>query len=252
MTSWHGFALQSAWPWKVLLALTFPFWAPRAKAIWPLAGGWQQSYGRRHALGIKPPRLLQSADSRIGDKIFLRDADVHDRVRSVACHELTHAFTADLRLPAWFKEGVAMVAVDRFFDRPTVKRETLETLGRTTDQLARGATGSCASVIPTYFVPLCARLLAGPLLRRNAAGFRGGTAVAPVHAKPSGGAYRRILRQVSRGILGRHQSGVDRLFPGKSRSCFRGNVDCGHSAISRELLDRAWLLAGKGAASLVR
>ena len=135
MTSWHGFVFQSApWPWKVLLGLTFPFWAPRAKSIWPLAGGWQQSYGRRHALGIKPPRLLQSADSRIGDKIFLRDADVHDRVRSVACHELTHAFTAELHLPAWFKEGLAMIAVDRFFDRPTVKRETLETLGRTTDQ----------------------------------------------------------------------------------------------------------------------
>ena len=134
MTSWYGFVFQSApWPWKILLSLTFPFWALRAKAMWPLAGGWQQSYGRRHALGLKPPRLVQSGDSSIGDKIFLRDLDVHDRVRSVACHELTHAFTADLRLPAWLKEGVAMVAVDRFFDRPTVKRETVETLGRMTD-----------------------------------------------------------------------------------------------------------------------
>jgi hypothetical protein len=134
MTSWQGFAFQSApWPWKVMLSLTFPFWAPRAKAIWPVAGGWQQSYGRRHALGIKPPRLLQSGDSSIGDKIFLRDTDVQDRVRSVACHELTHAFTAELRLPAWLKEGAAMVAVDRFFGRPTVKPETLGMLGRMTD-----------------------------------------------------------------------------------------------------------------------
>jgi hypothetical protein len=36
-------------------------------------------------------------------------------------------------LPAWLKEGVAMVAVDRFFDRPTVKRETLEMLGPMTE-----------------------------------------------------------------------------------------------------------------------
>ena len=135
MTSWHGFVCQSApWPWKVLLSLTFPFWAPRARALWPTAGGWQQSYGRRQAVGIKPPRLIQAADSRIGDKIFLRDTDVNDRVRGVACHELTHAFTAGLRLPAWLKEGVAMVAVDRFFDRPTVKRETLGMLGQLTER----------------------------------------------------------------------------------------------------------------------
>ena len=135
MTSWHGFVCQSApWPWKVLLSLTFPFWAPRAKAVWPIAGGWQQSYGRRQAVGIKPPRLIQAADSKIGDKIFLRDGDVNDRVRAVACHELTHAFTAGLHLPAWFKEGVAMVAVDRFFGRPTVKRETLGMLGQLTER----------------------------------------------------------------------------------------------------------------------
>ena len=43
MTSWFGFVFRSApWLWKVLLAVTMPLWAFRAKKTWPLAGGWEQ------------------------------------------------------------------------------------------------------------------------------------------------------------------------------------------------------------------
>jgi len=59
MTSWLGFMFRSApGPWKALLAVTLPLWAFRARKIWPLAGGWEQRYGKRRAVGVKPPRLL--------------------------------------------------------------------------------------------------------------------------------------------------------------------------------------------------
>jgi hypothetical protein len=116
------------------LVLLLIFLYPPFMSIDPQSEGRVHAALGHHAIWDPPPRLVQSGDSSIGDKIFLRDLDVHDRVRSLACHELTHAFTAELRLPAWLKEGVAMVAVDRFFDRPTVKRETLETLERMADR----------------------------------------------------------------------------------------------------------------------
>jgi hypothetical protein len=72
MTSWSSFMFRSApWPWKALLVLTLPFWMPRARAMWPIAGGWEQTFGRRRVLGIKPPRLIRLADSSIGDQIMI-------------------------------------------------------------------------------------------------------------------------------------------------------------------------------------
>jgi hypothetical protein len=129
MTSWLDFAFRSApWPWKVLLALTLPLWAFRIRKLWPLAGGWAQSYGRRRAVGVKPPRLLQLADRRMGERIFIEEGTLDEKVQRITCHELTHAFTSHLRLPPWLQEGLAMVMVDRCFERPTVRPETLALL----------------------------------------------------------------------------------------------------------------------------
>ncbi len=135
MTSWLGFVFQSApWPWRLLLAATMPLWAMRAQQTWALAGGWEQRYGQRRAIGIKPARLLQLADKRLGDRIFVKEANIDEKIQSITCHELTHAFTSHLRLPAWLKEGLAMVMVDRFFEKPTVQYETLAVLERSSAQ----------------------------------------------------------------------------------------------------------------------
>jgi hypothetical protein len=131
MTSWLGFAFHSApWPWKVLLAVTLPLWAFRAWRIWPIAGGWEQRFGRRRAVGVKPPRLLKRADRRIGDRLFLERENLDGRVQSITCHELTHAFTSHLDLPTWLREGLAMLTVDKFFQESTVRDETLEMVER--------------------------------------------------------------------------------------------------------------------------
>jgi hypothetical protein len=129
MTSWLGFMFRSApWPWRLLLGVTLPLWALRAWRIWPIAGGWEQRFGRRRAVGVKPPRLLQRADRRIGERFFVERDNVDEKVQSITCHELTHAFTSHLDLPTWLREGLAMVTVDKFFQEPTVRDDTLEML----------------------------------------------------------------------------------------------------------------------------
>ncbi|MDY0020657.1 MAG: hypothetical protein RBT47_11725, partial [Anaerolineae bacterium] len=91
MTSWLDFAFRSApWLWKMLLALTLPLWAFRIRKLWPLAGGWAQSYGRRRTVGVKPPRLLQLADRRMGERIFIEEGTLDEKVQRITCHELTH------------------------------------------------------------------------------------------------------------------------------------------------------------------
>jgi hypothetical protein len=127
MTSWLQFLRASApWGWRVLLALTFPLWAFRIRRLWRYAGGWAQRFGKRQGVGVKPPRLMEMADRSIGQLIYMPEDDMGQKVRHVTCHELTHACTAHLRLPSWLNEGLAMLTVDRFFGRPTIRRETLE------------------------------------------------------------------------------------------------------------------------------
>lgn len=129
MTSWVRFLFHSApWGWKLLLGLTLPLWSIRVRRVWEVAGGWVQRYGKRIAIGIKPPRLLSRADTSIGSRIFHQEDDIEMKVQSITCHEVVHAATGHLKLPAWLNEGIAMVTVDRFVGHPTVKRETLAML----------------------------------------------------------------------------------------------------------------------------
>jgi hypothetical protein len=129
MRSLLHFVFHSApWSWRILLGVTFPLWYPRQRRIWPYAGGYEQRYGRRLAVGVKPPRLMQEADGSVGARVFSETTDIDVKVERTTCHELAHAFVGHLNLPAWLKEGHAMVTVDRYMGKPTVKHETLETL----------------------------------------------------------------------------------------------------------------------------
>jgi hypothetical protein len=133
MTSWRGFLLHAApWPWRIAMTITLPIWGPRAQALWAVAGGFHQAFGRRRAIGVKPPRLLAEADRTIGQRIFVRPEprDLEREVRQVTCHELTHACTAHLKPPMWLNEGLAMITVDRFNGAPTVREDSLEILSR--------------------------------------------------------------------------------------------------------------------------
>jgi hypothetical protein len=114
----------------VLLSATFPLWYFRQRRIWPYAGGYEQRYGRRVAVGVKPPRLMQQANESVGVQIFVETKENDEKVERTTCHELAHAFVGHLNLPAWLKEGHAMVTADRYMGRPTVRPDTLEALAR--------------------------------------------------------------------------------------------------------------------------
>ena len=129
MTSWLGFFFQSApWGWRILLAITFPLWCFRAQRTWPYSGAWTQRYGRKIAIGIKPPRLLEKSDKSIGKLLFVEEKDTKTKVQHLTCHELTHACSANLRLPAWLNEGLAAVTVDRYLEKRTIRMDTFELL----------------------------------------------------------------------------------------------------------------------------
>jgi hypothetical protein len=126
MTSWLKFVFQAApWSWRILLGATLPVWGFRARRTWPISAAWTLRYGRRVAIGVKPPRLLAQSDKSCGVRVFVEEKDMPTNVRRVVCHELTHACAAQLQLPAWLNEGIATVTVDRLAGKRTILAETL-------------------------------------------------------------------------------------------------------------------------------
>lgn len=109
---------------RAVVALTKPFWKKRAERAFGIAGGWMLPWPGRMAVGVKPPHLLAAARSEVGRRLFVPVPDLVEKARHVTCHELTHAFTAHLRLPAWINEGLAMRAVDHVAGYATVRADT--------------------------------------------------------------------------------------------------------------------------------
>jgi len=129
MTSWEWYLWHSSPPlWKVLLAITLPINYFRIRKMWPLAGGWEQQYGTRHTMGVKTPELMEQADRSHGLKLFEVEDNVTQKVEYVTCHELTHAFVSDFKLPNWLKEGLSMLAVDYYAGSNTVREDTMQSL----------------------------------------------------------------------------------------------------------------------------
>jgi hypothetical protein len=79
---------------------------------------------------VKPPRIIEQSDRSLGKRIFVQEDDMRVKVEHITCHELVHACSGHLRLPAWLNEGLAMVAVDRYLGTPTVQHETAASLAR--------------------------------------------------------------------------------------------------------------------------
>lgn len=131
MTSWPGFLFRAApWYWRPWLLLFFPLWAGRVARMWRIAGGWTQRFGKRSAVGVKPPRLLREADRSLGERLFLAEPDMDRKVSQIAVHETVHACSLHLRLPAWLNEGLAMAAVDGAAGKTTVRGDSLSLLAQ--------------------------------------------------------------------------------------------------------------------------
>lgn len=113
---------------QIILGLTFPVWYSEFKKRWNYSGGWSQKYGERQVVGIKSPRLFAEIPDAIGESIFIQEDDLDQKVLSIVCHELTHAYSSHLRLPNWMHEGLAMVSADRCLGKPNVLPDTLQLL----------------------------------------------------------------------------------------------------------------------------
>ena len=126
MTGWLSFVFQATpWFWRIPLVLTLPLWRFRARKMWGYAAAWTQWYGKNVAIGVKPPRLLEQSDRSIGQRMFVEEKDINVKIQGVTCHELVHASLAHLRLPMWLNEGTALLTVDRFLGRQTIRPDTL-------------------------------------------------------------------------------------------------------------------------------
>ncbi len=131
MTGWWSYILAAAPPaWIIYLILTYPLWAWRVRRTWKFVGGWQNRYGSRFVLGVKPPRLLAVADRSMGRRVYVDVPDLSEKMRHMIYHEVTHACAAHLRLPAWLNEGLAMLTVDGIVGWRTVQPGTVEMLNR--------------------------------------------------------------------------------------------------------------------------
>lgn len=133
MTSWWQFLFHSApWYMKPYLITTYPFLALRVRSIWRYAGGWAIRYGHRQVVGIKPTRLLNIPDRHLGAGLLIEDRSEDERIQTVTCHELVHAFTFHLKLPAWLREGLATLAMEHYLGRRIVSQESVATLSNLT------------------------------------------------------------------------------------------------------------------------
>lgn len=126
LSDWRRFILESAPRGRRWIArLTMPIWGPRAAQQFAAVGGWAIPWRGAPSVGVKGPGGLR-ATSELGAELFEPVADLEEKLEHVACHELTHAFTAHLRLPGWINEGVAMRAVDHLAGGSTVRMESKE------------------------------------------------------------------------------------------------------------------------------
>jgi hypothetical protein len=136
LTSWPRCVFQGAPPkYQFMLALTLPIWYSEFKQRWKYAGGWAQRYGDRQVVGIKTLHLIEHASESMGESIFIKQDSLEENVLSITCHELTHAYTSHLSLPIWLHEGLAMVTVDHCLQKETVKRDTLDILHTTSEEV---------------------------------------------------------------------------------------------------------------------
>ncbi len=126
MTSPTGFFFRSA-PcyWKIILAVTVPLWYWRVRRTWPYSAAWTQRFGKRVVIGIKPNRLWEQSDRSIGQRIFVKEIDNNANIQHVTCHELVHACSVHLKLPAWLNEGIAVITTEWFKGESVVMPETL-------------------------------------------------------------------------------------------------------------------------------
>lgn len=129
VNSWFYYMFHSA-PWhaRIPSILSFPFWYLQTRRICKLYGGLTQSRKGNPVIGIKPLKSIANTDTSVGNLIYVKAPTMNDKLEHILCHEMTHAFSSHLDLPLWLNEGIAMISVDIYFRKQTVREDTLNYL----------------------------------------------------------------------------------------------------------------------------
>ncbi len=94
--------------------------------LWTRSAGWFQRYGKVCFIAIKP--LSEFQKMNLANNQLYTPMTYHEKFSNTLFHELTHAFTAHLKLPLWLNEGVALLSAEKALGYGMVKEETLEYL----------------------------------------------------------------------------------------------------------------------------
>ena len=113
---------------RIPAAISFPVWHMQTNRVRRLCGGLTQPRKGHPSIGIKSIQTIARTDTSVGNLIYIKAPATKDKLEHILCHEMTHAFSAHLDLPLWLNEGIAMVSVDKYFGKQTVREDTLNYL----------------------------------------------------------------------------------------------------------------------------
>jgi hypothetical protein len=94
--------------------------------LWDRSAGWFQRYGNLCFIAIKPLSDFQKMNLK--NSPLYAPMNAKEKFCNTLVHELTHAFTAHLKLPLCLNEGIALLAAERALGYGAVRIETLEYL----------------------------------------------------------------------------------------------------------------------------
>jgi hypothetical protein len=94
--------------------------------LWNRSAGWFQRYGKLCLIAIKPLREFEKMN--LTNSQLYVPMTAQEKFSNTLVHELTHAFTAHLKLPLWLNEGVALLTSEQALGYGAVKTETLDYL----------------------------------------------------------------------------------------------------------------------------
>jgi hypothetical protein len=120
---------QPPFLWKTVYKLglsVFKDRRARLEKLWQRSAGWFERYGKLHLIAIKPLQYFQSVN--LGVSPLYQVMNAKQKFCNTLVHELTHAFTAHLKLPLWLNEGVALLAAEQALGYGGLKEGTLELL----------------------------------------------------------------------------------------------------------------------------
>jgi hypothetical protein len=116
------------WYYKIILGITLPFWYFNINKLFKSWGSFTISSKNFLSILLKPIKVYSSLHNNIGTLILHKEVDEIKLFKSVVCQEIFYVHLSSIQLPKWLTKGLAIFTVNKYFNRETVKENTLEML----------------------------------------------------------------------------------------------------------------------------